>query len=353
MAAAEKTAVSKDSYMSSMYSGVYYVVVDSKATLAEIFNLNSSLGGDSVPTMLNNEIDYNLYGSSEDKLAVAKALDKHFEENSVKSDVSGFYEESRDANREQIYVLYGGLFFIGIFLGTMFLMVTVMIIFYKQISEGYDDKARYEIMEKVGMSNDEVKKSITSQVRMVFFLPCIAPMVATSVVFARSIFPTTTGFLNVALNKIGIDSINWLGDPKVVMISLIIYTIWVDVGYNVILFSAGIDGIPSYVYEAADLDGASEWVKFRKITWPLLGRSFQFVIVQTLISHFQMFAQFAVLILKDGPQNSGLVLSRYIYKMAFEYKDMGYASAVSLVLFVIIMTLSLIEQKKSAVDWEY
>lgn len=171
VAAAEKTAVSKDSYMSSMYSGVYYVVVDSKATLAEIFNLNSSLGEDSVPTMLNNEIDYNLYGSSEDKLAVAKALDKHFEENSVKSDVSGFYEESRDANREQIYVLYGGLFFIGIFLGTMFLMVAVMIIFYKQISEGYDDKARYEIMEKVGMSNDEVKKSITSQVRMVFFLP--------------------------------------------------------------------------------------------------------------------------------------------------------------------------------------
>ena len=173
VAASEKTAVSKDSYMSSMYSGVYYVVVDSKATLAEIFNLNSSLVEGSVPTMLNNEIDYNLYGSSEDKLAVAKALDKHFEENSVKSDVSGFYVESRDANREQIYVFYGGLFFIGIFLGTMFLMVTVMIIFYKQISEGYDDKARYEIMEKVGMSNDEVKKSITSQVRMVFFLPII------------------------------------------------------------------------------------------------------------------------------------------------------------------------------------
>ena len=168
-----KPVLSFDNYMSSMYSGVYYVVVDSKATLAEIFNLNSSLGEDSVPTMLNNEIDYNLYGSSEDKLAVAKALDKHFEENNVKSDVSGFYEESRDANREQIYVLYGGLFFIGIFLGTMFLMVTVMIIFYKQISEGYDDKARYEIMEKVGMSNDEVKKSITSQVRMVFFLPII------------------------------------------------------------------------------------------------------------------------------------------------------------------------------------
>ena len=194
---------------------------------------------------------------------------------------------------------------------------------------------------------------VRSLFRMIFFLPCIASQAATAVVFSRSIYPTTTGFLNVILNAIGLPSVNWLGDPKVVMISLIIYTIWMDVGYNIILFSAGIDGIPAYVYEAADLDGASEWVKFRKITWPLLGRSFQFVIVQTLISHFQMFTQFAVLILKDGPKNLGLVLSRYIYKTAFEYKDMGYASAISLVLFVIIMILSLIEQKKSQVDWEY
>ena len=171
VAAAEKTAVNKDSYMSSMFSGVYYVVVDSKSTLTEIFNLNSSLGDDSVPTMLNNQIDYTLDGSTEEKIAASQALDSYFRENPSDSDKYGCYVESRDANREQIYVFYGGLFFIGIFLGTMFLMVTVMIIFYKQISEGYDDKARYEIMEKVGMSNDEVKKSITSQVRMVFFLP--------------------------------------------------------------------------------------------------------------------------------------------------------------------------------------
>lgn len=194
---------------------------------------------------------------------------------------------------------------------------------------------------------------VRSFFRMVFFLPCIAPMVATSVVFSRSILPTTTGLLNMALNSIGLRSVNWLGDPKILMISVIVYTLWVDIGYNIILFSAGIDGIPNYVYEAADLDGTSEWRKFRKITLPLLGRSFQFVIVQTLISHFQMFAQFSVLILKDGPQNSGLVLSRYIYKTAFEYKDMGYASAVSMVLFIIILILSVIEQKKNTVDWEY
>lgn len=194
---------------------------------------------------------------------------------------------------------------------------------------------------------------VRSFFRMVFFLPCIAPMVATSVVFARSIFPTSTGLLNMFLNSIGIGSINWLGDPNVLMITVILYTIWVDVGYNIILFSAGIDGIPNHIYEAANLDGTSEWRKFRKITLPLLGRTFQFVIVQTLISHFQMFAQFSVLILKDGPQNSGLVLSRYIYKTAFEYKDMGYASAISMVLFIIILILSLIEHKKNKVDWEY
>lgn len=194
---------------------------------------------------------------------------------------------------------------------------------------------------------------VRSFFRMVFFLPCIAPMVATSVVFLRSIYPNAGGLLNMGLNAVGIHGLNWLGDPKYVMISVIAYTIWVDIGYNIILFSAGIDGIPEYVYEAANLDGTSEWRKFTKITMPLLGRTFQFVIVQTLISHFQMFAQFSVLVWKDGPQNSGLVLSRYIYKTAFEYKDMGYASAVSMVLFLIILVLSLLEQRMNKVDWEY
>ena len=220
VAAAEKTAVNKDSYMSSMYSGVYYVVVDSKSTLTEIFNLNSSLGEDSVPTMLNNQIDYTLDGSSEEKIAASQALDSYFRENPSDSDKYGFYEESRDANREQIYVLYGGLFFIGIFLGTMFLMVTVMIIFYKQISEGYDDKARYEIMEKVGMSNDEVKKSITSQVRMVFFLPI---MLATCHLAAA--FPLLRRLLAM-FN---------LTDVKIIAICMVA-TLWVFVAIYYIVF---------------------------------------------------------------------------------------------------------------------
>ena len=193
---------------------------------------------------------------------------------------------------------------------------------------------------------------VRSFFRMVFFLPCIAPSVATSIVFGRSIYPTKTGLLNIVRKAFGLSSINWLGDPSQIMLSLILYSIWVDIGYNIILFSAGIDGIPKEMLEAAELDGAGNWKKFTKIIFPLLGRTFQFVVVQTLISHFQMFSQFAILVTKD-PKRAGLVLSKYIYDQAFNYHNMGYASAISMILFLVILVISKIDQKATRVDWEY
>lgn len=189
--------------------------------------------------------------------------------------------------------------------------------------------------------------------RMAFFLPCVAPLVASSVVWARSIYPTATGLANMMLKTIGLNPVNWLGDPNVLMWSIIVFTIWVDIGYNIILFSAGIDGIPTNFYEAAEMDGASAWHKFRYITLPLLGRTMTFVIIMTLISHFQMFAQFSVMVLKSGPQNSGLVLTSYVYKMAFELKNMGYASAIAVLLFAIIFVITIIQQRIQKVDWDY
>jgi len=194
---------------------------------------------------------------------------------------------------------------------------------------------------------------IRSFFRMAFFLPCVAPLVASSVVWSRSIYPTVTGLANMLLKTIGVNPVNWLGDPNILMWSIIVFTIWVDIGYNIILFSAGIDAIPTNFYEAAEMDGASAWHKFRYITLPLLGRTMTFVIIMTLISHFQMFAQFSVMVLKSGPQNSGLVLTSYIYKIAFELKDMGYASAVAVLLFVIIFIITIIQQKVQKVDWDY
>ncbi|MBQ1352484.1 MAG: sugar ABC transporter permease [Firmicutes bacterium] len=189
--------------------------------------------------------------------------------------------------------------------------------------------------------------------RMMFFMPCMAPMVASAVVWGRSILNTKVGLINEVVRDMGGTGVAWTGDPDYVMISVIIFTLWADLGYNIILFSAGIDGIPGEVYEAAAIDGAGPVRKFFSVTLPLLGRTTTFVVLMTLISYFQMFAQFSVLLYKDGPQNSGLVLTSYIYKTAFVNKDMGYAAAISVILFLMILIVSLVQRKLGKVEWEY
>ena len=189
--------------------------------------------------------------------------------------------------------------------------------------------------------------------RMIVFLPCMAPMVASAVVWGRSIFNTKIGLVNQIIEAFGGEGVAWTGDAKYVMFTVIVFTLWADLGYNIILYSAGIDGIPADVYEAAELDGTSGWKKFIHITLPLLGRTTTFVILMTLISYFQMFAQFSVLLFKDGPENSGLVLTSYIYENAFIYKEMGYAAALSVVLFLMILIVSAVQQRVNKVDWEY
>ena len=156
--------------------------------------------------------------------------------------------------------------------------------------------------------------------RMIVFLPCMAPMVASAVVWGRSIFNTKIGLVNQIIEAFGGEGVAWTGDPHYVMFSVIVFTLWADLGYNIILYSAGIDGIPGEVYEAADLDHAGGW---------------------------------SVLLFKDGPQNSGLVLTSYIYENAFIYKEMGYAAALSVVLFLLILIVSVVQQRINKVDWEY
>ena len=101
----------------------------------------------------------------------------------VEGEVNAAFCESRELSREEFYYLYGGLLFIGIYLGALFLMATVLIMYYKQISEGYDDRERYQIMQKVGMSKREVKGAIRSQVLLVFFLPLVTAVVHITVAF--------------------------------------------------------------------------------------------------------------------------------------------------------------------------
>ncbi len=170
-----------DSYMA--VKDIMYVVAD-EATLNQMFELQKETGSDpdssSMYSQYETQIEFEYDGTKEEKIACADAVSNVLSSQGL--DVSG-YLESRTDNEKEFYALYGGLFFLGLFLGIMFLMVTVMIIFYKQISEGYDDRERYVIMEKVGMSNAEVKGSIQSQIRIVFFLPLVMAAVHVAAAF--------------------------------------------------------------------------------------------------------------------------------------------------------------------------
>ncbi len=182
VAGSKQYVADKDLYMAAFLEGTYYIVVDSYETLQEIYNLQKNFEH----TKENNyvtEIGADLEGSKQDKMDCANNVAKYLVADDF-NNCKNIYLESRQLNEKDFYALYGGFFFLGLILGSMFLMVTVMIIFYKQISEGYDDKERYMIMEKVGMSNEEVKASIKSQIRIVFFLPLL-----TAVVHVIAAFP--------------------------------------------------------------------------------------------------------------------------------------------------------------------
>ena len=189
--------------------------------------------------------------------------------------------------------------------------------------------------------------------RVLFFMPCIAPLVASSMVW-KQMYNVRYGVINSLLERfLSIQPINWLGTQSLVIPSVILFTLWADMGYNIIIFSAGMDGIPHDFYEAAEIDGAGPITRFFNITLPLLGRTLSFVIAMTFISHFQMFAQFQVLATKGGPNNSGTVLTYLIYKIAFQNKNMGYASAIAIALFLLIMVFTIVQQRINRVDWGY
>ena len=189
----------KKAYM--LTGGEGYVIVKDQSTLRAIYREMVDMCNrldDSAPSF-NYEVGIDIAGTAEEKLAVEEKVWKAFQAwNDTESEkylsegtgYDGITYETRQGACEDFYSLYGGVFFLGLFLGMMFLMVTVLIIFYKQISEGYEDKERFAIMEKVGMSNAEVKASINAQVRIVFFLPLV-----TAVIHLTAAFPMLTRLL--------------------------------------------------------------------------------------------------------------------------------------------------------------
>jgi ABC-type sugar transport system permease subunit len=175
--------------------------------------------------------------------------------------------------------------------------------------------------------------------RTAFFAPVIMSSVAAAVIW-RWVYEPNFGLLNACLGWVGISPINWLNEPGAAMFALILMGVWKTFGVNMVLFSAGLQGIPEHYYEAADIDGAGRWHKFWNITLPLLSPTTFFILVMSVIGSFQVFDTVYVLT-SGGPLGRTKVLVFYLYEHAFKFFEMGYASAVAYIMFALIFLLTL------------
>ena len=165
--------------IADMMDEYYYVIVNDVQDMERLWQLQKDIYQEN-SSSISRQVRLDIDGDSEQKKECFENIKTALEPEQAKARI---LIDSRQSNLDEFYQIYGGFLFLGLFLGILFLMITVLIIFYKQISEGYDDKERFSIMEKVGMSNDEVKATIRSQVRTVFFLPILMAAVHVGMAF--------------------------------------------------------------------------------------------------------------------------------------------------------------------------
>jgi multiple sugar transport system permease protein len=182
--------------------------------------------------------------------------------------------------------------------------------------------------------------------RVLFFLPAVAPIVANALVWKLMLQPG--GLLDSISHLFGMQPLNVLGNPKLAMPAVVLMSVWQGFGYNMLVFSAGLDAIPESLYEAASIDGAGPVRRFFSITIPMLSPSMFFAAVLTLISSFQVFAQ-PYILTGGGPGVATQTMVLYLYQRGFQFFQLGTASTIATVLFMIIVLvtgLQFIAQKK-------
>jgi len=184
--------------------------------------------------------------------------------------------------------------------------------------------------------------------KVAYFMPYISSIVAVAIVW-QVLFQPSYGPVNEMLKAIGIaDPPKWIADPKFALSSIMMITIWISIGFNLIVYIAGLQSIPKDLYEAADIDGAGVWVKFARITFPLLSPTSFFLLVTGIISSFKVFDIIAVMT-QGGPIGSTSLMVWYLYDQAFINLKIGYASSVAVVLFAFVMIITAVQwiaQKK-------
>jgi multiple sugar transport system permease protein len=180
--------------------------------------------------------------------------------------------------------------------------------------------------------------------RTLYFIPSLTPVVANSLLWL-TIFNTDFGLANYLLSVVGLPPVQWLSDPRLVKDSLIIMSWW-GMGAQMVILLAGLRGIPDQLYDAAAIDGANWWNRLRHVTIPMLSPAIFFNLIIALIGAFQVFTQ-AYVMTNGGPDNATLFYVFYLYQTAFQNFDMGYASAMAWLFFVIILVLTLLQFRAS------
>lgn len=178
--------------------------------------------------------------------------------------------------------------------------------------------------------------------RTTFFLPVVASMVAVSVVW-EWLYNPTIGIVNAVIEALGGDPVPWLSSTTWAMPAIIFMIVWKGTGYYMVIYLAGLMDIPSQYYEAAKIDGARSWHLFRHITWPMLAPTTYLVLILQMINSFQVFAVVYVMT-GGGPVRSTEVVVFYLYQRAFESLEFGYASAISVVMFLFLIIVTILQR---------
>ena len=187
--------------------------------------------------------------------------------------------------------------------------------------------------------------------RIIFFIPVVTPMAGNALIWRLLL--NDDGVVNSALNSIGAPSLPWLNNPNLAMGSLVIMSLWQGLGYNIVVLTAGLNGINPSVLEASELDGATGLRRFFQVVFPILSPTFFFCTVMTVIGAFKVFAQLFFLT-KGGPGESTNTIVLALYRNGFSFDKLGYASALAWVLFVIVMMLTALQfsQQKKWVNYD-
>jgi multiple sugar transport system permease protein len=177
--------------------------------------------------------------------------------------------------------------------------------------------------------------------RVALFAPVVTTLVAVAIVW-RYLLHTRSGLINYGLEGMGLAPIDWLGDPRWAMPAIILFAVWKNFGYNMIIFLAGLQSIPEELYEAARIDGASSWQQLRYVTLPSLAPVILLVSVLTMAGYFQLFAEPYVMT-QGGPLQSTVSVLYFMYEEGFKWWNLGFASAIAFVLFLLMFAVTMLQ----------